>query len=800
MPDFPINVSYCLRYLVSVLTIGLFFASCTIIKKTPAGKPYLIKNNIEVKGGNFTKLERSALKQRLFNQLDDSAQVRSRSPIFLVNIISRPTAYDTGYSKVSAENMVASMVHLGYYDSKAFYKADTSGRKVTVNYIVETGKPTLIDTVSYRLKKPEIQQLVSGLRKESILQKNNPVTKAGIQSEIARLVDSLRNNGFYKFTASELKVLGDTSLAILTTITDDPFEQLRLLAEAQQKRDSPTIKLAIALNYPDDSSRLTSYHIRKIYLLPDFKQGDNLADSKITQRETRNFILRYHERLFRTGFLARNIMLHPGDLYRQSAYYKTLTSLSNTGVWETVNIQVLEVPDSNLVDLFIEMVPGKKFGFEAALEASYSTTSSSNALAGNLFGLSGNFSLTNRNIGKEAIRMTHRFRVGVELNNNRRGSGYKLINSNEISYSNNVVIPRLLPFFPNYKKMVSGESFINTSVGYSNRLKLFNLQNINLNLGANAINKRNWRWTYKPFFLEFNYLFNTTDSFRNILAANPFLRYSYNTSYVAGMGGSLVTVYKNPRHLKSEYKERNIKLNIEESGLTWANLGVAKKYLRKYIKTDAEYKYTVDYKKTALAFRMFAGVGIPLGSDTAKLPFFKQYFGGGSNSMRGWPIRGIGPGSQPKAPYSNTLFNDRLGDIQLEGNMEYRYEIARIIPNTLTLRGALFIDAGNVWNFNSSKTDGSRDSAQFKFKNIYKELGVSAGTGFRFDFQYLILRIDLGFRFKRPELSDINSGWKAPGIGFDDFLKKIFTRGVNDEYRIWRYENFNFSIGINYPF
>ena len=797
MPDFKLlctNLFY-------IFCITLFAGSCTIIKKTPAGKPYLIKNNIEVKGGNFTKLERSALKQRLLNQLDDSAKVESRSPIFIVNIISRPTAYDTGYSRVSVENMVASMVHLGYYNSKATYKADTSGRKVTVNYLVETGNPTLIDTVSYRLKKPDLQEVVNGLKNNSILQKNNPVTKAGILSELGRIVDSLRNRGYFKFTASELKVLGDTSLAILTTISSDPFEQLRLLAEAQQKRDSPFIKIAIVLNNPQDSTRLNSYRVHKIYLLPDFRQGDRLTDSNLTQRDSRNFTLRYHEKLFRTSFLARNVVFRPGDIYRQGDYYKTLTNLSATGVWESVNIFVSEIPDSSLVDLFIEMVPAKKFGFETALEASYSTTSSSNALAGNLLGLSGNFTLTNRNIGKEAIRMIHRLRTGIELNNNSRSSGSSLVNSNEISYSNNVIFPRIIPIIPRLnKQFTSGEMFINTSFSYSNRLKLFSLQTINLNLGTNAIDKKNRRFIFKPFNLEFNYLFNETDSFLSILAANPFLRYSYNTSYVVGMFGSMATVYKNPRHLKSDYKERNIKINIEESGLTWANLGIAKSYLRKYIKTDLEYKYTVDYKKTALAFRLFTGVGIPLESDTTKLPFFKQYFGGGSNSLRGWPVRGVGPGSQPRAPYSNTLFNDRLGDIQLEGNIEYRYEIARIIPNTLTLRGALFIDAGNVWNFNNSKTDGSRDSAQFKFKNIYKELGVSAGTGFRFDFNYLIFRLDLGFRFKRPELSDINNGWKSPPIGFDDFLKKIFTRGVADEYRIWRYENFNFSIGINYPF
>jgi outer membrane protein insertion porin family len=136
----------------------------------------------------------------------------------------------------------------------------------------------------------------------------------------------------------------------------------------------------------------------------------------------------------------------------------------------------------------------------------------------------------------------------------------------------------------------------------------------------------------------------------------------------------------------------------------------------------------------------------------------------------------------------------------LELNAEYRYDILKIIPNTLTLKGAVFTDIGNIWNIRNSKTNGTTDSTQFNIKNLYKELGVAAGTGFRLDFNYFVVRFDLGFRLKRPETSFVNDGWKLPNIGFDDFLKKIFTRGNNDEYRKWRYENFNFSIGVGYPF
>jgi outer membrane protein assembly factor BamA len=221
--------------------------------------------------------------------------------------------------------------------------------------------------------------------------------------------------------------------------------------------------------------------------------------------------------------------------------------------------------------------------------------------------------------------------------------------------------------------------------------------------------------------------------------------------------------------------------------------------MRQYLKIDMEYTHSRSKPKSAVVFRVFGGVGIASKKDTT-LPFFKQYYGGGSNSMRGWPIRGIGRGSQPLAPYGTNKFNDRTGDLQFETNLEYRYNIAQIIPNTMVLKGALFLDAGNVWNLRNSKPGGGLDSAQFKVKNFWREMGINAGTGFRLDFNYFVVRLDFGFRFKRPELSYVDNGWKIPSLSFNDILPKIFAKGPNDEYRRWRYENFNFTIGINYPF
>lgn len=786
-----------------VLIFSLFLiASCTIIKKAPPGKPYLVKNAIKLEGGKFSKIERSAVVSRLNDQLDDSSKIITREALFVFRTIVKPPAYDSVYSAASARNMKGSMYHLGYYHAGVSFTADTSGRRVKVKYLVDAGPATLIDTLVYRLSPPQLQELAQKTSNKSVLIPGTPVTRAGVIGEVSRLVDTFRNNGYYKFTAAELKMRGDTSIAPLTTVTNDPFRLLEIVAEAERKKDSPQIRLSMVVNPPADSSRLHKYFINRITVFPDFYQGDTPDGENFHEIQTSGIRIRYHQPLFKPEFLSRNVAMKSGEMYRQSLYYKTISNFAKAGVWESINIRMEE--DSTkpgLVDVLIELLPGKKFGFEAALEASYSANSNTNnALAGNLFGLSGNLSLTNRNMGREAIKMIHSLRAGVELNNNYRAANTRLINAQEISYSNNVIFPRLVtPFnFLLKKPQPAVESFLNTNIAISNRLDLFNTQAFNLNYGFNVLNKKGWRWTFKPINIEFNYLYNQTDSFNHILDSIPFLRYSYNTALITGMSGGLTMTYRNPKHLRSLARERTIKLNVEESGLTWgALLPAFKKYRRRYVRADAEYKYTVTYRETELAFRLFSGVGIAVGNDTT-LPFFKQYFSGGSNGMRAWPIRGIGRGSQKLVPFGQNVFNDRTADMQLEANAEYRYIIARIIPNTLTLRGAVFVDAGNIWNLRNSRPDGSTDSAQFKFRNLYKELGVAAGTGFRLDFNYFVLRLDLGFRFKRPELSNINNGWKAPDISFNDILPKLFGR--KPAYRQWRYENFNFTIGISYPF
>ena len=816
-----------MNYLKKLLFFSLVLSSCTVPKQYQQNKPFLFSNTIEVTGGNFSKDQRNSLKQKLYSQLDDSAKVVVRDFLFLRHVIVKPPAYDSAYTAISSENMKGSLLHLGYYQAKDSVKVDTvehtalkigwlylreeKQERVNVKYMIDAGNPTLIDTMSYRLKKPELQQLALDTRPKSFLVKGNPITKADIMGETSRLVELYRNNGYYKFTSDNLKLRGDSTIAALTNVSDDPFESLQLLEEASQKRDKPTIKLAMLLNPGADSLALTKYYIKDIIIYPDFTQEDVNNKSPYNTDTTGNgFIIRYRKKIVSNGLLVQNMSMLKGQVYSQENYVRTIGNFARLGVWQNTNIQIEELKDSlGKVNMIVQLVPAKKYGFEAGIEASYSANSNTNsasiANAGNLLGLSTNVSLQNRNVARTGAKMTHAIRAGIELNLNAQGGSNRKINSNELSYTNTISFPKLLGpinLFYSNKKLVSQHTFINLIPAFTNRIDLFNQLSATVTFGNEftSIKHPNRKNLFKFLNIEYSYLYNQSDSFKKTLSLNPFLRYSFNTALVIGiLNYGYTSTYINPKKLNHQ---RFFRWNIEESGLLLGRLSNFNNLLRQFIKTDAEYTFTVQKAKSSITLRAFAGVGIPIGKGDTTLPFFKQYFSGGANSMRGWPIRGIGPGSKALAPFNSRTLNDRTGDIRLELNGEFRYDIAQIIPNSLILKGAFFVDAGNVWNFKNTRPDGGTDSIQFDFSSLYRQLGVTAGTGFRFDFNYFLLRFDLGFRFKRPDIAK-NNGWQIPQITYANLFKKgdpISPGSTVFKNRIWRYENFNFTIGLSYPF
>ena len=822
--------------LKNIFLICVLISSCTTVKNYQKNKPFVFRNNIEIKGGDFTTEEKNSIKQKMYTQLNDSSKVVVNDAFFFFHKIKYAPAYDSTYAAISAKNLRNTLRHLGYYHAKDTFTTDTArgtyyvskkwlprfekNQRVTVNYILDAGNPTRIDTFSYKLKNPELQQLADASKDKSLIKQNEPVTKANVLGEINRLVELFRNNGYYKFTPEELRMRGDTSIEALTSISDDPFETLKLLAEANEKRNKPAIKLAMVLNPETDTTRLKKFYINNVFIYPDYTAEDangNTSFIKDTSRQDSSLIVLYHNPIVKKRFLRSQLVFKKGDVYSQEKLNTTLGNFSRTGVWQNVNI-VVKASDNRkdstgTLDMHIQLVPAKKYGFEGNIETSFSTNSNSNAVnvanAGNLLGLSGNISLQSRNAARQGVKITHALRAGVELNLNERPGADNFINSSEIGYNGTVSIPKLIyPFskFPDLSKLYSKQTFFSGSIGHTDRIGLFKLNSFGFALGYEFNITPTQTVTIKPLNIEYTNLYDRTAAFDTAIKNNPYLRYSFNTALVMG---STVGYSKTKNRVSSNKTvSRNFRVTFEESGallyfaLPLDDVGALNKYLKKFAKIDVEWTLSKTFSKHALIYHGFFGLGIPIGSKDTTLPFFKQYFGGGPNSMRAWPVRGIGPGAQALVDFNNRTLNDRTGDIKLEMNVEYRKHIAQIIPNTLALKWALFADIGNVWNFKNTRPDQQFDSTQFpftSFKDLYKQLGVNLGTGFRLDFNYVALRLDFGFRFKRPELSE-NDGWKVPSVGFNDLFPKLFARGKNDEYRKWRYENFNFTISLNYPF
>lgn len=813
-----------IRKIAFALFAIILFSSCastkkysglTFVSKYQKNVPFIYKNNISLEVQQATKDEIVFMNSRLYNQLEDSARVRIKDVAFILHYIKNPPVFDSLNVKQSAANMFSYMQNMGYYHPIVNYAFDTVVKKkegevrIIVNYDVHSGKRTTIDTVAYLFNKPELEQLAVSTKSISKLQKGEPVTKSAINEETNRLVDLFRNHGYYKFTADEIRVTGDTTIEALTTVTEDPFEQLRLLAEAARKREKPTIRLGYQLNNPGAKDSIRKYLIQDVIIMPDFRVGDVYSDTTLTVMKLPGYTLVYHEKKFKTSLLTGNLYLKKGDVFRQKDYYKTINEMYKLGVWESPSIDIIEHKDTALLDLVIKLIPLKKYGFEGNIEISYSANSSTSNLptisTGNLLGMSANLSLTDRNFARSAIRMTNAIKGGMEFNTNRRNSGGTFINSKEFTFNNSFVFPKFI--FPLHgidnKNWVTHQSFINTNLSLINRIDFYNQQIINTALGFNFSKNQNRLWSLRLLNFDFRRLYNRSAAFDQTLEEYPFLRYSFNTALVMGSSLSYTSGshgFKNPNVINK------LQINVEESGLLWGLLKEGKRssqsgnffnnYLREFVKADLEYTRTYNHPKSAVVLRGFLGVGVPISKSDTTLPFFKQYFGGGPNSMRAWPVQGIGVGGQPLAPYQikGARFNDRTGDIQLEGNFEYRFNVAPMFSNAILFKMALFTDVGNVWNFKNTRPDGMPDTTQFKFKNLYKQLGVSSGVGFRFDFSYFLLRFDVAFRFKRPDMWTDDAGWQLPAINF----KNLF--GSATENRIWRYKNFNATIGIDYPF
>ncbi len=797
----PIQIKHLKLFIVFALGVCLsVISSCTVVKKYPKNTPFVFENTVNIKG-DIEKVKKSDLKADLEKQIEDSAAVIANSKlpwpkapwIIPVPVISNPFIFDTVHIQQSTINMKNLMVSRGFrraevhYDSSLTQKGDQ--QRVRVDYKVDAGKLYRIDSVAFNLTDTNLLALLKEHNKNSLLKKGNPFDYGAVDEEMNRMVNLFRNHGYYKISREDFFVEADSGFAALIDPNIDPFEYLRRLAEIDEKRrENPLVDLYIRQYPVKDSSRFNQYKIGNFTVYPDAPSDVDIANTDTTETYIQGYKIVSFYNTFQPSFIAQFIALKPGDYFSQDDFSQTLNNLNRLGAWQNINI----IPRANdtlrTIDYFLRLSPAKRQYFSIDLEGSSMLNSSQlNLVGAGKIGLATNFRLRNRNIGKRAIQLENSLRTGIEFNN------FSKILSTEITLGNRITIPWLMtPFSPSFeKKFTSGKTVLTLDFSYINRFQYYELRTINTFYGYEWKPKPRVTWQFKPFNVELTRI-RQDSLFKDAIKNNPLIVYAYNNGLIIGNNVS----YSRTFNGNSVKRLNMIRVYGEESGLVLGTLfksqtasGKVLGDLYKFIKFDIDYRHYINNKKNTWVFRAFAGYGLSFNTESRKgeitLPFFKSFFAGGPNSMRGWQIRKLGIGSNI---YFDTLaagsFNDKYADIQTEANIEYRFDMFRLFG--FWFRGALFTDVGNIWF--RSDINGNLPGAAFKFSKIYSDLALSSGAGIRMDFTYFLLRFDWGFPLKDPRYGPDKD--KTPF-----YSEKKYGWFVENK---WNKPTFQFAIG--YPF
>jgi outer membrane protein insertion porin family len=788
------------RALYSLLIV-LLAVSCTVPKKYAVNKPFVYKTNIDI-AGKTPDYDRLELKTQLENQVDDSLKARLISYAGVYRVLLRPPVFDSlniGRSKIFMTNLLNS---LGYFQPiirDTFFidtvrKGKHLQQRVYVNITVTPGLALRMDSIGYELETPALQALALKTQKESILKKGEPYSDQKVNAELDRLLGLYRDSGYYKFSKESIYAERDTVVAALIDPTLDPFEQLQLLDSLRRKKEKPTINVMIKQRPIKDSSHIKQFYIGNVRIYPDLSILDDSTyvpkDSTVIQ----GYKFLYSSRRFKLPFIANTIRLRPGSLYSQRRYFRVINTFNQLGAWQNVDLNLQERYDSvPLLDAVLRLYPARKYSLNVDFETSRNV--SDFLTQGQFFGIGLNFRLLNRNAYREAIQTSTNARFGIEI-------GTKLVQTLQASLSHNIYFPKvllpkfLLNWFPaktgGSERTLARRTFLNLNGTYTDRRDFFQAPSFNTAWGyewtrrrSRAIDPDNasQRWTKNYQLTPLNFEFtsvNKTDSLRKLEESIPAYRFAFND----GMIISTIFSVTAGRQYDNDRKLTLIRGRIEESG---ALFGLIKKLelgdLRRFVKLDGEYKHYINYKKSSWAFRAFGGVAFIYGkADTGNvivkennLPFFKAFFAGGPYSMRAWQVRRLGPGSSTIYDQTDTTRVDRFGNMQLEFNIEYRFNVTTIAG--IKVNSALFTDIGNIWS-KEFQNGQEVPEASFKLSRLYKDIAVGAGTSLRLDFDFFLIRLDWAYQLKNPRYANINNGW---------FQKLELTSG-------------QLQLGIGYPF
>lgn len=608
-----------------------------------------------------------------------------------------PVIHDVQMTRQTQKDLTLLMYNNGYLNAKVDTLMKVNGKKLTLIYKVESGEPYVIGRVEYDIK----DSVVAGklTEKELQLHSGQIFSVNALNEERKRIVTRLQNTGYYMFNKDFIRYEVDSSWVNRTV-------KLRMHLD-QYRRNS--------------NSRPTSHPIYTI--------GNVIYDAPPEG------VLK-----LRKNVIDNNMAIKSGDTYSAATLQQTYNNFSRLQAIKYTSIRFVEVPDTHVIDCHIQLSPQKTRSVMFQPEGTNTAGDLGAALSityqnRNLFHGSEVFNLSGR-IAYEAIS-------GLE--------GYEGNDYIEYGIEAGLLFPRILfPFVKDRNIKANGAtSELSVSNNFQNRpefhRRLFNA------VWRYKWQSRSKRTQYKLDLLEINYLsmpwISQTfkhDYLDNVSNRNVILRYNYEDILITKLGFGYI--WSN--------NKKTLRMNVESSGnllrvlsrpfnLKKGDDGVYK-FLgigyAQYVKGDVEYTNQIKVDEhNVLVLHGKVGVAYPYGNSSV-LPFEKRYFAGGPNSLRGWSIRALGPGSYTGKD-GRIDFINQTGDVRIDLNVELR--------STLfwKLQGAVFVDAGNIWTINNYD---SQPGGQFRFDTFWKQIAASYGIGFRFNFDYFVIRFDMGMKAVNP--------------------------------------------------
>lgn len=743
-----------IRYLFWI-GIMLSFVGCNTTKFVPQGEYLLNKANIKVEDNKEVAV--SSLKNYLQQKQNTEILgfwklqlgIYNTSPLDTTKWVSRnarkigeaPVIYSPELTDRSITQLHKAMQNKGYFRAQVDTTMRVKDRKIDITYHIQAGKPYTIRRYNVDFQQEELQQVAQNQR-TALIREGMQFDVDMLNQERQRITSAMRRNGCFYFEEDYIRFIADSTRGReqvdLTVCMHDYFYQL---TPAQQEQVFRHYKIA-------------HVHFHIDYEIGRAPEGERMRASMKGDYE----FTWVGDKLLRENVLIRNCPIQPGDMYNEARVERAYSSLNQLAPIKYVDISFDSISENEL-DCHIVLSRSKLNTVSVEAEGTYS--------AGD-WGVAVGAGYANRNLFKGAEEFTIEGRTSYEW----RQNGGRAI---EAKASTGLKFPNSLAIDLNYNYQNRPEEYTRSIFGAGLQYQF---------------RQRSLRLQHQFRFVDINYVYLPwiSDAFRDqFLQSTNILKYSYESHFIVGWGYSGNYSSFNSRQPFRSYS--NINYNVETAGNLMQGLAQICNFptdedgkytlfntrFAQFAKADVSFTYNQIFNEShRLVYHADFGVAVPYGNSQA-VPFEKRYFAGGSNSVRGWTARSLGPGGY-RGSGSLIDFNNQSGDIRMNLSMEYRAKVWSIIEL------AAFVDAGNIWTIFDYET---QPHGQFRWKEFYKQIALAYGVGLRLDFSIFVFRIDFGVKLYDP--SRLYDQWAGTQW-------RTVPNGLN-----WT-EDMSFHFAIGYPF